>query len=58
MAKTIENKKEVIRCLINLIWKATKGGVKKIVFNNALCSAAIFLTDGTKDTENLDIPGV
>ncbi|CAG8524567.1 7460_t:CDS:10 [Dentiscutata heterogama] len=58
MAETIENKKEIIRCSINLIWEATKGGVREIVFNDASCLATIFLTNGTKDTENLDTSGV
>ncbi|CAG8663043.1 2561_t:CDS:2, partial [Dentiscutata heterogama] len=58
MVETIENKKEIIRYSINLIWEATKGGVRKIVFNDASCSATIFLTDSTKDIENLDTPGV
>ncbi|CAG8821703.1 17742_t:CDS:1, partial [Racocetra fulgida] len=30
----------------NLTWEATKGGVREIVFNDASCSATIFLTDG------------
>ncbi|CAG8636328.1 1976_t:CDS:2, partial [Dentiscutata heterogama] len=58
MAETIKNKKEIIRCSINLIWEATNGGVRKIVFNDASRSATIFLTDGTKDIENLDATGV
>ncbi|CAG8691767.1 15485_t:CDS:2, partial [Racocetra persica] len=52
------NKKEIIGYLINLIWEATKEGVREIVFNNASCSATIFLTDGTKDIKNLNATGV
>ncbi|CAG8751182.1 5326_t:CDS:2, partial [Racocetra fulgida] len=51
------DKKEIVRSSINLIWEATDGGIKKIVFNNQSRSAAIFLSDGTEDTENLNAPG-
>ncbi|CAG8458414.1 26040_t:CDS:10 [Gigaspora margarita] len=57
MVETIEDKKEIVRSSINLIWEATDGGIKKIVFNNQSRSAAIFLSDGTEDTENLNAPG-
>ncbi|CAG8749264.1 12601_t:CDS:2, partial [Racocetra fulgida] len=57
MVKTIEDKKKIVRSSINLIWEATVGEIKKIVFNNQLRSAAIFLSDGTEDTKNLNAPG-
>ncbi|CAG8477196.1 30578_t:CDS:10 [Gigaspora margarita] len=57
VVKIIENKKEIIRNSIHHIWKATNGGVRKIVFNDTSRSATIFLSDGTNDTENLDAPG-
>ncbi|CAG8571760.1 4571_t:CDS:2, partial [Racocetra persica] len=58
MVKTIEDKKEIVRSLISLIWEATDGKIKKIVFNNQSRSAAIFLSDDTEDTENLNVFGV
>ncbi|CAG8704273.1 17592_t:CDS:2, partial [Cetraspora pellucida] len=58
MVEIIENQKEIIRSSINLIWKATNGGIKEIVFNNQSCSAEIFLSDGTENTEHLNTPGV
>ncbi|CAG8629762.1 4027_t:CDS:2 [Racocetra persica] len=57
LVEIIENQKEIIRSSINLIWKATNGGIKEIVFNNQLCLAEIFLSDGTENTENLNAPG-
>ncbi|CAG8468841.1 15728_t:CDS:2, partial [Racocetra persica] len=58
MIDNVKDKKEIVRSSINLIWEATDGEIKKIVFNNQSCSAAIFLSDDTKDTENLNTPGV
>ncbi|CAG8769217.1 9418_t:CDS:1, partial [Dentiscutata heterogama] len=56
MVKTIENKKEIIRSSINLIWEATERRVREIFFNDDLRSATVFLTDGTNNTENLNAP--
>ncbi|CAG8848673.1 5349_t:CDS:2, partial [Gigaspora margarita] len=55
MVKTIKNKKEIIRSSLNLIWKATKGEVKEIFFNEPSRLATVFLSDGTNDTENLNL---
>ncbi|CAG8481461.1 14651_t:CDS:2 [Cetraspora pellucida] len=56
IVKTIGDKKNNIRNLINFIWEAIDGAIKEIVFNTQSCSAAIYLSDSTKNTENLNAP--
>ncbi|CAG8834813.1 27550_t:CDS:1, partial [Racocetra persica] len=36
----------------------TTGRVREIIFNDTSRSATIFLSDGTNNTENLDVPKV
>ncbi|CAG8734521.1 7544_t:CDS:2, partial [Cetraspora pellucida] len=59
MIEAIENPKEIVRNAISLIWEATNGEVRKIVYDGQSHSATIFLDDGNNyDGNFFDTPGV
>ncbi|CAG8696998.1 17373_t:CDS:2, partial [Racocetra persica] len=54
MIKIVESK-EIIKNLINLIWKATEKKVVTVTFNSQLCLATISLDNGINITLNLEV---
>ncbi|CAG8617791.1 15662_t:CDS:2, partial [Racocetra fulgida] len=58
MFETVNNKEEIIKVSINLIWKASDGKVVSVSFNDQLRSATIVFDNGTNTTVNLNAPGV
>ncbi|CAG8726369.1 12818_t:CDS:2, partial [Racocetra fulgida] len=58
MFETVNNKEEIIKVSINLIWKASDGKVVSVSFNDQLRSATIAFDNGTNTTVNLNALGV
>ncbi|CAG8553526.1 5072_t:CDS:2 [Cetraspora pellucida] len=55
MSKIVESR-EIIKNLINLIWKVTEKKVVTVTFNSQLHLATIFLDNGINTTLNLEVP--